>query len=132
MANSDETLTKEVGHIRAPTKRQVCEWVNESWNLLSKHVIKESFRTCGISVSVTGTEDDTVGCMKEEREGAGAAQSLVLKETQDLLLNPEENEDPFTDLDDNEDPENDYIAAVQVDSDVLEIEDSSDDDDDDE
>ena len=108
MANGDKTYTKG-GHTRAPTKQQVCEWVNESWKLLSKNIIKESFRTCGISVSVTGVEDDDVGCMKEGREAAGA-KSLVLKETQDLLNCNEEDEDPFADLDD-EDPEDDYTQA---------------------
>ena len=37
------------GHQRAPTKRQVCEWVLESWRQLLEEAIEESFQSCGIS-----------------------------------------------------------------------------------
>ena len=138
MANGAKTYTKG-GHQRAPTKRQVCEWVLESWRQLPEEAIKESFRSCGITVSITGLGDDHISCMKDGREAA-AAKPIVKKKTEALMrARADENDsDPFSDLSDDEEPEEDYIEETAAKSEeqvqkanLLELFNSSEDEEDD-
>ena len=137
MANGAKTYTKG-GHQRAPTKLQVCEWVLESWKQLPEEAIRESFRSCGITVSITGLGDDSISCMKDGREAA-AARPIVKKKTEELMRarTDEDGSDPFSDLSDEEEPEEDYLEVPAAESEdqvhktqLLELLESSDDDDD--
>ncbi len=117
MATGEKTYTKG-GYERAPTKQLVCEWVKQAWKRLPTDLIKGSFRSCGVTVSVDGVEDDVITCMKEGKE-AFPAKPLILTQTQQLLKDDQEGDtDPFADLDE-EDPEDDY-ADVEIVSNIEE------------
>ena len=48
------------GQLRAASLVTVCQWVKESWQELSKEMVEHSFKKCGISNALDGTEDDLV------------------------------------------------------------------------
>ena len=47
-------------------KRKIVEWVLESWGALSKEMVRESFKICGLNLSVDGSEGHLIHCIKEE------------------------------------------------------------------
>ena len=61
---SDENRTT-AGNIKAPTKLLVCTWVVSAWNAVSKEVICKSFKSCGLTTSLDGSEDDQIHAVKE-------------------------------------------------------------------
>ena len=46
------------GKKKAPTRNLVLRWVNEAWREIPAEMVMKSFRTCGISNALDGTEDD--------------------------------------------------------------------------
>ena len=46
--------------IKRPTYATVATWVKESWDDVSVELIKKSFKCCGVSTKLDGTEDDQV------------------------------------------------------------------------
>jgi len=46
------------GKKKAPTRNLVLRWVNEAWREIPAEMVKKSFKTCGISNALDGTEDD--------------------------------------------------------------------------
>ena len=52
------------GKKKAPSRNQVLRWINQPWNEIPEEMVGWSFKTCGISNALDGTEDDTV--YKEE------------------------------------------------------------------
>ena len=55
----------QAGNIRAPSKLQCLEWVKKAWESVSQDIVIKSFRCCGISVKVDGTEDKEIHCIKD-------------------------------------------------------------------
>ena len=53
--NHDVTPT---GRIKRPSITQVCEWVKTSWDAVKEEVVVRSFKKCGISNAMDGTEDE--------------------------------------------------------------------------
>ena len=110
IANGEKTLT----NVRAPTKKEVCEWTLEVWKELSPEIIKKSFRACAVTLAVDVVEDDNITCMKEGHP-AEVAKPLLLVETQKLLKRTMEDdldEDPFAGLDsDTEDKGDEEITS---------------------
>ena len=102
--------------------------MKEAWKKLSKQVIQDSFKVCGMTVAVDGTEDDSISCMKEGRPAA-AAKPAFLTASQALLESEDDSTDPFADLD--TEPEDDYTTPSDTNrSRVVDIlADSSDDED---
>ena len=43
---------------KAPTRNLVFQWVNEAWREIPAEMVVKSFKTCGISNALDGTEDD--------------------------------------------------------------------------
>ena len=52
------------GKKKAPSRNQVLRWIKQSWNEIPEEMVSWSFKTCGISNALDGTEDDAV--YKEE------------------------------------------------------------------
>ncbi|GES98726.1 pogo transposable element with KRAB domain isoform X2 [Rhizophagus clarus] len=52
------TLT---GKIKRPSYSTVTTWVKESWDEISEDLIQRSFKSCGISTNLDGSEDDCIG-----------------------------------------------------------------------
>ena len=45
------------GKKKAPTRNHVLQWVNEAWQEITIEMAMKSFKTCGISNALDGTED---------------------------------------------------------------------------
>ena len=54
------------GHLRAPTVETYLQWVVDAWNSLSSELIKNSFKTCGISNAIDGSEDHLIHVFKPD------------------------------------------------------------------
>ena len=59
MAAGNHDLTP-TGRMKRPTITQVCEWVKRSWDSVKKDIVVKSFKKCGISNALDGTEDDVL------------------------------------------------------------------------
>ncbi|KAI1712065.1 hypothetical protein Ddc_12656 [Ditylenchus destructor] len=53
------------GNPRAPSMDVYLEWIVEGWEAVTADMIKDSFKTCGITNSLDGSEDDLIHCFKE-------------------------------------------------------------------
>ena len=51
-------------NMQAASKAQCLKWVKECWSSMSTKLILKSFRSCGISVYVDGSEDAEIYCLK--------------------------------------------------------------------
>jgi len=58
------------GKKRAPSKELVLQWINKAWQEIPAEMVVKSFKSCGISNALDGTEDDAV--YEEETEGGEA------------------------------------------------------------
>ena len=52
----------------APSKEMVLRWIDRAWNEIPVELITKSFKSCGITKALDGTEDEAV--WEEEREKA--------------------------------------------------------------
>ena len=59
MVNGPFTYTSS-GRKRAPSKELVLQWVNKAWQEIPAELVIKSFKSCGISNALDGTEDDAV------------------------------------------------------------------------
>jgi len=46
------------GRVKRPSISNVCEWVKNSWQRIKSETIVKSFKKCGISNALDGSEDD--------------------------------------------------------------------------
>ena len=51
---------------RAPSKEMVLRWIDRAWREIPVELITRSFKSCGISDALDGTEDDAVWDDEEE------------------------------------------------------------------
>ena len=84
MMSGEKTFTPG-GQLQAASLVAVCQWVKESWQELSKEMVERSFKECGISNALDGTEDD-----------------LVWEEEEDDRITPEQWQELFGESDDEE------------------------------
>ena len=56
------------GNIKAAPLSTVCSWVIESWKELSQDMVSRSFKKCGISNAIDGTEDEILWDDEEDDE----------------------------------------------------------------
>ena len=66
MVNSMFTYTPS-GKRRAPSK-ELLQWIHKAWQEIPTDLVANSFKSCGISNAMDGTEDEAVW----EEEGAEA------------------------------------------------------------
>lgn len=74
MTKPNHDLTK-TGRMKRPTIKEVCTWVKNSWEKIKQETIVKSFKKCGISNAIDGTEDDLVF---EEREDDDSSSENIL------------------------------------------------------
>ena len=48
------------GRVEEASITQVCDWILRLWNSVKKEVVVKSFKRCGISNAMDGTEDDDI------------------------------------------------------------------------
>ena len=64
------------GKKRAPSKELVSQWIHKAWQEIPADLVANSFKSCGISNAMDGTEDEAVW----EEEGAGADEADDVRE----------------------------------------------------
>ena len=77
--------------VRKPTLGEVCSWVIKAWNGVKPEMIIKSFKKCGISNAMDGTEDDAIFELSDsssssdddDEELAGIAKELTLVDISD-------------------------------------------------
>ena len=77
----------------------VCQWVKELWQELSKEMVERSFKKCGISNALDGTEDDLVW---EEEEDSSQVEEELDCDVYDDRITPEQWQELFGESDDEE------------------------------
>ena len=93
MMSGEKTFTPD-GQLRA-----VCQWVKESWQELSKEMVERSFKKCGISNALDGTEDDLVW---EEEEDSSQVEEEPDCDVYNDRITPEQWQELFGESDDEE------------------------------
>ena len=48
------------GNLKQPTRQDAINWVSKAWYSISLDTLIKSFKVCGISNALNGTEDDMV------------------------------------------------------------------------
>ena len=67
MVSGDYTFT-DAGNMRAALLTTICERVVTSWENISIELVQKSFKKCGISNAMDGTEDDFLWLDDEEED----------------------------------------------------------------
>ncbi len=103
MSSGEKSFTSS-GNLRAPDKVTCVEWVKKAWSTVTTDVIVNSFKACGISSSIDGSEDSSIHCLKPSgvaHSALAAIQSATASQNSNSVL---DEEDPFADCDMEEDP----------------------------
>ena len=98
MMSGEKTFTPG-GQLRAASLVTVCQWVKESWQELSKEMVERSFKKCGISNALDGTEDDLVW---EEEADSSQVEEEPDCDVYDDRITPEQWQELFGESDDEE------------------------------
>ena len=106
MVSGDHTFTA-AGNMCAASLTNVCEWVVKSWDNISIESVQKSFKKCGISNAMDGTEDDLLWLDDEEEDSNVSTELPVITAENDpyddqvsgqewnLLFNDSKDEDEF-------------------------------------
>ena len=104
------------GNMKAPSRSLLCHWVKSSWDAISTEMIKKSFKSCAITTSADGSEDNLIHCFKEG-EPCIAGRSLLSQEMERLQDDNNDDSDPFAAMSDQEEVENNEVC---IDDDLAE------------
>lgn len=55
----------DAGNPRPPSKLLICQWVVSAWNSLPSELIKKSFKVCGLTSKLDGSDDASIHALKE-------------------------------------------------------------------
>ena len=77
------------GKKKAPSRNQVLHWIKQTWNEILEEMVSWSFKTCGISNTLDGTEDDAV-YEEEMPEIDGGEEEKEMEEKFDTDSNEDE------------------------------------------
>ena len=58
------------GALKRPTIKQVCQWIKQSWSRVREDIIVKSFKKCGISNALDGSEDHLIYEEHNEEESS--------------------------------------------------------------
>ena len=61
--SSSQNLT-HAGNPRPPSKLLMCTWIVTAWNALSPELIKRSFKICGLTNDLNGSDDHDIHALK--------------------------------------------------------------------
>ena len=102
MDDLDDEWGKDI-HTRWPApssiSRNSLSMVKESWQELSKEMVERSFKKCGISNALDGTEDDLVW---EEEEDSSQVEDEPDCDVYDDRITPKQWQELFGESDDEE------------------------------
>lgn len=74
MQKAGDNLTP-AGRVKKPTITEVCNWVLNSWYGVKQEVIVKSFKKCGISNEMDGTEDDLTYIDSDSEDSSDAQEA---------------------------------------------------------
>ena len=106
MVSGDHTFTA-AGNMHAASLTTVCKWVVKSWDNISIESVQKSFKKCGISNAMDGTEDDLLWLDDKEEDSNVSTELPVITAENDpyddqvsgqewnLLFNDSKDEDEF-------------------------------------
>uniref|UniRef100_A0A1X7UB27 DDE-1 domain-containing protein n=1 Tax=Amphimedon queenslandica TaxID=400682 RepID=A0A1X7UB27_AMPQE len=100
MVSGEHSFTP-AGNMRAPDKLTCLKWVVQSWESVTTDVIVKSFKACGISVAIDGSEDNEIHCLKSDGVAADAAEDIRRLTAEMLASQPDD--DPFADIETSND-----------------------------
>lgn len=108
LVNGDKSYTA-AGNVRAPAKLMCIKWVKQAWESVTPDVVRKSFKACGISVAVDGSEDSDIHCLKDG-EIAAVARPVIAEKAAALLAPMDVDEEcttenPFADIIDDDEEE---------------------------
>uniref|UniRef100_A0A914H0G4 HAT C-terminal dimerisation domain-containing protein n=1 Tax=Globodera rostochiensis TaxID=31243 RepID=A0A914H0G4_GLORO len=66
ITNGDRQEYTAAGNPKAPALEVVLDWVDRSWQELSKEMIIKSFEVCGLATTSDGYGDDRINCFKPD------------------------------------------------------------------
>ncbi|KAH7664926.1 pogo transposable element with KRAB domain-like protein [Aphelenchoides avenae] len=69
--------TTAAGNPKPPPPETYLQWVLDAWDAVNEKVIIRSFKACGISTALDGTEDALIHCLKEGNGMPNGVGSLV-------------------------------------------------------
>ena len=52
----------KAGNLKEPSLFDICTWICRAWAKVSVDIITKSFKICGISSAVDGSEDRMIDC----------------------------------------------------------------------
>ena len=83
------------GNMKPPQRSLLCDWVRNSWECISREMIKESFMSCAITTSPSGSDDDKIHCFKPGQPCEAGRSALAT--AMETLNSPSDSEgaDPF-------------------------------------
>src|SRR5256885_16072024 len=87
------------GKIKRPSYSLVANWVKESWESMDINMIRNSFKCCGISNNMNGSEDNLIFDFNQINK-----ENLEVEE--DNEGNNEDDNENENDSEDNEDSDN--------------------------
>uniref|UniRef100_A0A914NL75 DDE-1 domain-containing protein n=3 Tax=Meloidogyne TaxID=189290 RepID=A0A914NL75_MELIC len=102
-----EKETTSKGNVKAPPMLVYLSWIAEAWENLSEEMIANSFKICGISNNVDGSEDDKIHVFKPTGPIPSGAE-LMRKERQENEFN--ELTELFEEVDLMQDEENGILS----------------------
>lgn len=65
MLHGEKSYTN-AGNMRAPSMEVYLQWVVDAWEQLPKELIVKSFKGCGLTTALDGSEDTTIHCFKPD------------------------------------------------------------------
>ncbi|KAH7718435.1 pogo transposable element with KRAB domain-like protein [Aphelenchoides avenae] len=112
MLASDHQTTA-AGNPKPPPPETYLQWVLDAWDVVEEDVIIRSFRACGISTELDGSEDALIHCLKERNGLPNYVESLVQARHE---ANAQELEEArhCLELEAPEDPEDDAADNVSA------------------
>jgi hypothetical protein len=79
---SGDTPKTKYGNPAPPPIEIVCRWIKVAWDNVSTEIIKNSFKLCGISNRIDGSEDDLIQCFKSGEPCEGGREILRKKNSE--------------------------------------------------
>lgn len=67
MFSGEHTFTAK-GNLRAPTVADLLGWIKAAWDGISPDIIRKSFKKCGITNALDGTEDDLFATLNDSED----------------------------------------------------------------
>ena len=99
------------GKIKRPSYSLVANWVKESWDAIDPDMINRSFKCCGVSNAVDGTEDGLIFDFNKVEDITNRERGIEEEEEQDDNENELDDDGNRNELENDGENENDYYES---------------------